>query len=261
MALTRRSFWLLFKVGSLERITALRKGLLYMNSTCYFAGIENEGAADLRGDPDEPVIARLRGGKFGSLHYTVKLHVGEGDDRKEFDVTRSGELNVQVPCPDNVMVFCLSALADDGTGRIPGERNGEFLLDPRFTQFGTHVLLIRSAPEFSARISEAIARTPHLYSSKYLQGGFGLVEYVDFPDRSGTYGLFRKAERFSWQREFRLILGARAEALNSKGALELRVGDLTDITDLVPVTAFIERPLKITRSVVKKVGNEFVEVE
>jgi hypothetical protein len=242
-------------------MTALRNGLLYMNSVSYFASIENEGAADLRGDPDEPVIARLRGGEIGSLRYTLKIHVGEGDDRKEFDVTASAELTAQVASPDNVMVFCLSALADDETGRIPGEQNGEFVLDPRFSEFGSHLLLIRSAPEFSARISQAIARTSHLYSSKYFQGGYGLVQYVDFPDRSGNYGLFRKAERFSWQREFRLVLGARAEALNSKGALELQIGDISDIAELVPATAFVEHPVKITRSFVKKVGDRFVEIE
>jgi len=158
------------------------------------------------------------------------------------------------------MIFCFSALADDETGRIPGESNGELWLDKRLLLFGSHILTIRNAPIFSARITDAISKTPYLYNSKYFQGGYGLVEYVDLEGFSGNIGLFRKGKEYSWQREFRFCLGVRNEALNPDGAFELHIGDISDITDLLPLEPFLQKPLTIKSRMVKKVGNEYVDV-
>ena len=78
---------------------------------------------------------------------------------------------------------------------------------------------------------------------------------------SGNIGLFRKNKCYSWQREFRFIHGARDEALNSNGAFELQIGDISDISKISSLESFIQKPIKISRRVVKKVGNEYVDVK
>ena len=136
-----RNIWLLFKVGSIEHITAMQQGLLYMNSLEYFTNLENENSEALRGDLSESVLAQLCGGKAGKYYIKFMLNIGEGDEKKSFDVSENTTFNVIVPNPANVMVFCFSAIADDESGRIPGETNGELWLDKRFLEFGTHLLL------------------------------------------------------------------------------------------------------------------------
>jgi len=44
-----RNAILLFKVGSLEHMTAMQHGQLYMNSLSYFSKLENEASECLRG--------------------------------------------------------------------------------------------------------------------------------------------------------------------------------------------------------------------
>jgi len=123
------------------------------------------------------------------------------------------------------------------------------------------MLLIRNAPAFSARITDAISKTPYLYSSKYFQGGYGLVEYVELERFSGNMGLFRKGKEYSWQREFRFCFGVRSEALNPVGAFEFQIGDISDITVIRPLESILQKPFTIKRRMVKKVGNEYVDVE
>lgn len=255
-----RNAWLLFKVGSLEHLTAMQHGLLYMNSLTYFAKLESESTGGLRGDSLEPIVGRIYGGPAGKYFNKFTLRIGDGDEAKEFDVSNNAVLTVEVPDPSNVMIFCFSALADDETGRIPGESNGELRLDKRLLGFGRHMLLIRNAPALSARITDAISKNPYLYSSKYFQGGYGLVEYVDLEYTSGNIGLFRKDKMYSWQHEFRFCLGVRNEALNSVGAFEFQIGDISDITELLPLESILQKPFTINRRVVKKVGNEYVDV-
>jgi hypothetical protein len=252
--------WLVFKVGSFEHMTAMQNGFLYMNSLAYFAKCVDEELEGLRGDPDEGILARILGGMHGRYFHEFTLSMGEGDNQKTFDVSRNTKLTVEVPDPANVMVFCFSAIADDDTGRIPGENNGELWLDKRLLKFGSHILWIRDAQQFSRRISEAIRNNPYLYNSRYFQGGYGLVEYIDLDNYCGNVGLFRKSKKYSWQREFRFVLGVRKEGLNAVGSLELQIGNISDITELLPLEAFLKSPLKLKRRIFKKLGDEYIDV-
>jgi hypothetical protein len=256
-----RNIWLLFKVGSLEHLTAMQHGLLYMNSMAYFAKLENELVGGLRGDTLEPILGRIYGGPAGKYLHKFTLHIGDGSEAKEFDISNNTVLTVEIPDPSNVMIFCFSALTDDETGQIPGEKNGKLWLDKRFLWFGSHMLLIRNAPALSARITDAISKNPYIYGSKYFQGGYGLVEYVDLERFSGNIGLFRKDKEYSWQREFRFCFGVRNEALNPFGAFEFQIGDILDITELLPLESILQKPFTIKRRVVKKIGNEYIDVE
>jgi hypothetical protein len=255
-----RNAWLLFKVGSLEHLTAMQHGLLYMNSLTYFSKLENEASGSLRGDSLEPVLGRIYGGPAGKYFNKFSLRIQDGDKEQVFDVSDNAVLTVEIPDPANVMIFCFSAFADDETGKIPGETNGELRLDKRLLEFGSHMLLIRDAGAFSAQINNAIKKSPYLYGSKYFQGGYGLVEYVNLEHTSSHIGLFRKDKRYSWQHEFRFCFGVRNEGLNSNGAFEFQIGDISKITEILPLESVLQKPFSITRRVVKKFGNEYVDV-
>lgn len=159
------------------------------------------------------------------------------------------------------MIFCMSAFVQNETGKIQGESEGQIKINKRLLEFGDHMFLIRNAPAFSSRISNAIKGNPHVYGSKYFQGGHGVVEYVDTNKKSGHIGLFRKDKAYAWQNEFRFCFGVEDEGLNNKGAYELQIGDISDISSIVPVQPILDKPFSIKRHYVKKVGDEYVEVD
>lgn len=227
-----KSIWMLFKVGREEHIAALQRGMLYMNSSAYFARREADERPGGRRDPDETVLARIRGGKHGEHFYKVELSIGEGANTKKFDVSESATITVEVPSPENTMLFCFSALCGDDTGRIPGERNGEIWIDPRFREFGSHVLIFRNGAELSRRISKAIQVTPNIYNSRYFQGSYGRVRYISEETNDRPLGLFMK------KRE---------------------IGDISDITDMIKLESLLKSPLKIRRRILKKIGDSWVE--
>ncbi len=249
---------LMFKASSMERLRAMQNGLLYMNSLSYFAEVENEPSGSLRGDPLEPVIGRVYGGKDGEKYYQFTLRYKKGDDEKVLDITEDAVLTVEIPKPSNVMIFCLSAIAFDPNWMMPGQFN--HMLDRRLLEFGSHALIIKNPGAFADRLNRAIKSNPYIYSSKYFQGGYGLVEYIDLEGASTYIGVFRKDSRYSWQREFRLCFGVESKGLNDKGAFELEIGDISDITSLVSLESLLGGPININSRIVKKVGNEYVEV-
>ncbi|WP_223886812.1 hypothetical protein, partial [Pseudomonas amygdali] len=100
---------------------------------------------------------------------------------------------------------------------------------------------------FPRRLSQAIEAHPHLYNSLFFEGGYGQVDYVDLSEYSGPIGLFRKPIEYAWQREYRLCFGAEPEALNDQGALELNIGDLSDITQITTVESFTSNPMTVTQ--------------
>ena len=248
----------MFKISSVERLTAMQHGLLYMNSLSYFAKVENEPSKSLRGDPLEPVIGRVYGGKDGEKYHQFTLSYGKGDDAKVLEITQSAVLTVEIPKPSNVMIFCLSAIALDPKWMTLGEFN--HMLNRRLFELGSHALIITNPGAFADRLNRATKANRYIYGSEYFQGGYGLVEYMDLAGASTYIGVFRKDRRYSWQNEFRLCFGVESEGLNAAGAFEFQIGDISDITSLVPLESLLSGPIKINSHIVKKVGNECVEV-
>lgn len=256
----RRNPWLFFKVGCLDHLLALQKGLIYMNSLEYFSSLTSEEHAALRKDELEKVYARYKAGHVGDKVHVLGINVRDGANVKTMNLGDSAVMTIYFPRPSNVMLYCMSAFADDETGRIPGESDGEIRLDERFLNFGSHLLLINNAKEFSKRINAAIANQPHVYNSEYFEGGYGLVDYLKLDSHAGSIGLFRKDSIYAWQNEFRICFGVKDEGLNSKGAFELDIGNLADISQIIPVQSFIDEPLKISRRTFQRTGNEYTQV-
>lgn len=197
--------WILFKVANLDRLQALQRGLLYMNSVDYFAKFEDEAGAALRRDELEDVYLNLSSGIRDGVVSELVLQV-EGND--EIVLNPEAIMTLHLPRPETVMVYCFGSVPAGHDGKIWGLDNGRLQFSERFREFGTHVLRITNHSEFSRRLSQAIAAHSHLYNSPFFEGGYGQVDYVDFRDYSGPIGLFRKPIEYAWQREYRLCLGA-----------------------------------------------------
>lgn len=236
--------WMLFKVANLDRLQALQGGLLYMNSVDYFAKLEGEAGAALRRDELENVYLKLSSGKRDGVVSELAFQV-QGHD--EIVLNPEAVMTLNLPRPETVMVYCLGSVSAGHDGQILGLDNGMLQFSERFKEFGTHVLRITNNVEFSKRLSHAIATHPHLYNSPFFEGGYGQVDYVDLSDYRGPIGLFRKPIEYAWQREYRLCFGAEPEALNNRGALELNIGDLSDITQITTVESFTSNPLALTK--------------
>ncbi|PVZ42577.1 hypothetical protein N430_01190 [Pseudomonas sp. CC120222-01a] len=240
--LPNKQCWMLFKVANLDRLQALQRGLLYMNSVDYFAKLEGEAGAALRKDELENVYLKLSSGLRDGVVSELVLQV-EGQD--EMILNPETVMTLNLPRPETVMIYCLGSVSAAHDGKIWGLENGELRFSERFREFGTHVLRITNHAEFSRRLSQAIEAHPHLYNSPFFEGGYGQVDYVDFSNYSGPIGLFRKPIEYAWQREYRLCFGAEPEALNDRGALELNIGDLSDITQITTIESFTANPMTV----------------
>lgn len=251
-----RQCWILFKVAPLNRIIDLQKGLLYMNSVDFFSNIEDEQHVALRRDDIEKTYAVFKSCRKGNIVHELAFKTSSG----EVILDEGVEMTLDLPTPENIMLYCFGSLADGLDHLIPGEIHGEVWLDEKFKDFGDHVLLITSPSEFSKRLNTAIQLHNHLYSSDFFEGGYGQVDYLDMSDHVGQIGMFRKDLKYAWQREFRICFGAKKEALNDKGALELRIGDISDISQIIPIEQFLSHPFQLKRRTYKKVDGKYVLV-
>lgn len=253
-----KKFWLLFKIASHERLLQMQQGLLYMNSLDYFSNLKDEESLPLRTDELENVCGVLRAGKHDQGFSTLSVRIGGGE---EINLGPEAVITARFPMPKNYMLFCMSALADGPDGKIPGEVDDQIYLDARLLNFGSHLLLIRNPAEFSNRVSAAIAKEKKLFWTKYFHECFGMVNYRSLENYSGAKGLYTKDSKYSWQREMRVAFGVHDSLLNTKGAYEFNVGDLSDISQIIPVQSFIDEPITITRrtfesvdGVVRRIG-------
>jgi hypothetical protein len=186
----RKDVWLMLKVSTLERLTQMQKGLLYMNSLDYFSNLTGEESLPVRMDDLENVYGVLRAGPHDRGHSKLTMQIGESG--KEFDLGPQAVVTVKYPRPKNYMLFCMTAIADSQDGTIPGQIEDWFYFDKRFLHFGSHVLLISNAPAFGDRISRAISREKGIFGTKFFHDGFGLVDYKPLNNHSGTKGLYTK---------------------------------------------------------------------
>lgn len=242
-----RQCWLLFRAGSRDRLESFQRGKMYMNSVEFFSGMKDEETTALRKDQLERNYLKLHSHLDGNPIGEFFLEI----DGKEYSLGPDATMHVELPRPSNIFIFCMASIAEGPDGRVQGEELGAVTLSDRFAEFGDHVLVVNSNVEFAKRLNAAISSNEHFYSSPFFEGGYGQVDYVDMRSYSGVVGLFRKDIEYQWQREYRFCVGAESEALNSTGALELDLGDLTDITFIVPVEQFASQTLKLKRGVIE----------
>lgn len=140
-----------------------------MNSLDYFSNLKDEESIALRVDELEKVYGILRAGKNTEGYATLSIKIGESD--VETDLGPAAILRADFPQPKNIMLFCMGALSENEDAVITGEVDGMLAFDPRFLEFGTHVLFITSAAEFGRRINIALAKEQNaLALNSYMRG-------------------------------------------------------------------------------------------
>lgn len=117
----------------------------------------------------------------------------------------------------------------------------------RMEKFGSHTLIISQPAKFFERYSDAINRTDGHFINDYMDGGCGIVDYKNLPKYKGKIGFFIKDKQYDWQREYRFVLGTKESLLNESGALELNIGDISDISKIIETKRLIDEPITVTR--------------
>jgi hypothetical protein len=171
-------------------------GDLYLNTPAYFKKLESGDI--VRSDPDE--------GLSESRQF-IELAV-RADDGCWLPIEGiKGPLRFRGADSDGFNMLCLYTFTENSTEAF----------DERNLNFGNSFVVINNLVEFVRRFREAAALLKR-------RCGLGLVEYVDPAVHDGPMGPFRKYRSFTYQNEFRVIVG------DSDGsALKLGLGNLRDI--------------------------------
>ncbi|MGR2957094.1 hypothetical protein [Vibrio vulnificus] len=243
-----QKIWTLFKVSSKERLEQMRKGLIYMNSLDYFASLKDESSGmDTRADPHENVHGVARVTKKNKLILEI--------DGKQFDLGKKAVASIKYDNTKNIFIFSMGCVADNENGKVTGETDEGIVFDDRFKEFGDHILIISNPVEFVKRYVKALRSRKGIFKPEFLHKGLGRVTYKPLYGYSGPLGVYSKDHRFDWQTEYRLAIGAEDKALNKRGALELHVGDLSDITQISTLQSVLDAPVKIKRTKAHIIGD------
>jgi hypothetical protein len=240
-----KRYWLLMKVAPLERLQQMQRGLLYMNSIDYFSNLKGEEGAKVRSDELESIYAQFQTGIVNNNH-RIEIafsHSSFGN----FDLPQGTIVSMAVPSPRNTFVFCMTCIGEDKKGNISHLIGDKYHMDRRMEKFGSHTLIINNSAKFFERYSDAINRTDGFFVHDYMDGGCGIMDYKKISKHKGKIGLFIKDKQYDWQREYRFVLGAKETLLNESGALELNIGDISDISQIIETKRLIDEPITVTR--------------
>lgn len=235
------------KVAPLERLQQMQSGLLYMNSIDYFSSLKGEEGTKVRSDELESIYAQFQ---TGVVHNNRRVeitlsHPSIGD----FNLPKGTAVSMGVPSPQNTFIFCMTCICEDSHGNIRHLIGNKYHVDRRMKKFGSHTLIINQPAKFFERYSDAINRIDGYFVNSYMDGGCGVVDYKNLSKHKGKIGLFIKDKKYDWQREYRFVLGAKESLLNTSGALELDIGDISDISSIVETKRLIEEPMTVTRGI------------
>lgn len=247
-----KRFWLLFKVASRDRLKQMQSGLLYMNSLDYFASLKDENVSDLRSDNYENVHGILRSGPTENGRSEIWVEIGDKKIRLNDRFPLTAKFNIT----KNIMLFCMGCIAEDENGKLIGDTKDGVVFDEKLKQFGDHILTIKNPAEFWKRYKKALTIRKGIFKHQMVHDGFGRVDYTNIYTFSGAKGIYVKDQRYEWQREFRFAIGADDDVLNSSGALELRIGTIKDISEIMPIENFLANPIKVTKTPVQEVGGK-----
>jgi hypothetical protein len=190
----------------------LNEGLLYMNTLEYFRTYE-EKDEHLRAD-------RYEGLEASYDSQSVEMTLVKDGTRIE----PIGKIDVFQPLADSINVYCMAMITHHDL-RTP------FQLDRKFAKFGSKAVLIEGAGlhEFMKRLHKAVESDVNM-GSIYPNGKIAdSVEYVHRKDHHQKLDAFNKFNDYSWQREYRIVLGREV----GSGAMSVKLGDISDIAQVV----------------------------
>ncbi len=232
-----KRYWLLMKVAPLKRLQQMQKGILYMNSIDYFSELKGEDGVKVRSDELESTYVRFQ---TGVVHNNHRVEIALNHPSfGEVNLPKGTEVSLGVPSPKNTFIFCMSCIGEDKQGNIRNLRGDKYHMDRRMKRFGSHTLVINEPAKFFQRYSDAINRADGFFVNDYMDGGCGIVDYKKMSKHKGKIGLFVKDKHYDWQCEYRFVLGAQYSLLNANGALELNIGDISDISSIIETKRLI----------------------
>ena len=150
----------------------------------------------------------------------------------------AGPVEIRNSEDERTYMLCMTAITD----RFMNEGGGRQRFDPRLASLGENGIVIANVAEFVRRLADAVVRE-QVY--RYHLEGAGrlcdLVEYVDFSSHHGEVGPFRKGIEYRFQHEWRAVISIRSDLpLPLPDSIFLDLGDLSDITTVIPREAFVE---------------------
>lgn len=209
--MTPHSVNAIIKIGQPEHIKSLQKqGEVYLNTWEYFRRHELNNA---QGDKHEGLAEIFQVANGHKLYIKAGeewLPIGGLKDQLKFFAGNQGDFNL----------FCMFALMQESQ---------QHLGHPDLLQFGTAALVMTDGDAFISRLTRKLDEEgiPHHQA---------LAEYVEKDLHEGEMGPFRKLSEFSYQSEWRVCAHAR-----KGGPIKLFLGDLSDISVLVPTSELTQR--------------------
>ena len=203
--------FIFFKFGNEENITDLfENGTIYFNTIDYFQRLEGQG---LRGD-DYEGTTKIINHKSDKLKLTITISETEKEipiklskfDLREFLKDIKGNL---------FSLYCLR--------HQDMFESGNFKIDPRVKEFGTHFILIKNPLKFITLICNQLDRNKFIYQIKQ-------VEYYDKEELNGEISLFHKTTEYEYQKEFRIVLFN-----NGNTPIKIEIGSLKAYAEVFKV--------------------------
>ena len=203
----------LIKFQDKDVINSLRNGLIYAKPLRYFIDLEERTGDTEIGDKSE--------GRLFIENATVNYSNGRilCKDRTGFDTSASYY----------GYVFCLSGIDDLEHSSFSKEQKEKIIT------FGDTALRILDSAEFISRVTQAAERENYDVIVDKITYGSNCINDVEFLIKlmvNINNAAFVKAERFSYQQEYRFLFIPK-DKKSLPDHLEINIGNIHDITDVI----------------------------
>ena len=210
--------------------TFVNEGLIYMNTIKYFREYEDSDPA-LRGDSNEGLSSSFLPEK---VVLELNGHVITGAvDKIDLRESHNDETNI----------YCMTVISDKDI--LDAGKDGLYL-SSKFKKFGNKAVFIGGSDikQFFSRINETLNNNRSIYSPDENSIVGRKVKYLDRKDHHRRLNIFNKFTDYERQLEWRLALKQNI----TKGAFELRIGDLSDIAHIADTESILCEPIKFTKN-------------
>lgn len=212
----------LIKFQNAERIESLRKGHLYAKTLKYYREYEKETGDDAVGD-----------------EFEAMLHINEGYIRLPNSNETISLNDTLIPTTDSDdFVFCMFGIYPSLQSFSFSDEQKEKMLS-----FGDTALIILDSAEFIKRVENAAKAngyTAHFEAVNYfdptVDNGNMIISLL-----KGMWNIaYWKRDKYAYQQEGRFVFSPG----NGQAHIELNIGDISDITTVLPSEAVLSSMVK-----------------
>lgn len=229
---------MLMKFGAEENLKKLQKGQLYMKNLQYYVDLEKTTDDEDVGDKYYGQMV-LQDVKITMYDYETGAFVAQMD-------APIASMNLgYLQCP----VFCMfmfdyrNHVEEELTGDIAKVRY-QFTEEQlsRLPNFGSHVLLIKDGNEFVERVKNGLLNAGYGYTRDFVQYHDGnILQHMQEVAKDDMRIAFWKRQKYAYQQEYRILAHVQVE-----DHLCVDIGDLSDITQLVPTSDLLKTYIEVS---------------